>query len=80
MFDVALAMQNIVLAAHALGLGTVHVGLLDAKKVAEILDVPHGFCVVEITPLGHPDPTFGAKAPPRKPLAEIAFKEKWGGN
>ena len=32
MFDVALAMQNLVLAAHSLGLGTVYVGLFDAKK------------------------------------------------
>jgi nitroreductase len=78
MFDVALAMQNMVLAAHALGLGTVHVGLLDAKKAAEILGVPPGFCVVEIMPLGHPDPSFTAKAPPRKPLAEIVFRDRWG--
>ena len=77
MFDVALAMQNIVLAAHALGLGTVHVGLLDAKKAAEILGVPPGFSVVELTPLGNPDPSFEAKAPPRKPLAEIAFRDRW---
>ena len=78
MFDVALAMQNIVLAAHALGLGTVHVGLLDAKKAAEVLGVPPGFCVVEMTPLGYPDPAFEVKAPPRKPLNEIAFKDRWG--
>ncbi len=78
MFDVALAMQNIALAAHALGLGTVHVGLVDAKKAAGILDVPPGFCVVELLPLGHPDPSFEAKAPSRKALAEIVFKEKWG--
>ena len=32
MFDVALAMQNLALAAHALGLGTVHVVFLTLKK------------------------------------------------
>jgi nitroreductase len=77
MFDVALAMQNIVLAAHALGLGTVHVGLLDHQKAAEILGVPPGFCVVELTPLGYADPSLEAKAPPRKELADITFKDKW---
>lgn len=77
MFDVALAMQNIALAAHALGLGAVHVGLLDAIKAAEILGVPPGFCVVELMPLGHPDPSFEHKAPPRKPLAEIVHQDKW---
>ena len=34
MFDVALAMQNLALAAHSLGLGTVHLGAFDAGKVA----------------------------------------------
>jgi nitroreductase len=77
MFDVALAMQNIVLAAHALGLGTVHVGLLDHQKAAEILGVPPGFCVVELTPLGYPDPSFENKAPPRKELSDITFRDKW---
>ena len=78
MFDVALAMENIVLAAHALGLGTVHAGLMDAKKAAEILGVPAGFCVVEMTPLGYPDPAYAAKAPTRKPLVEIVYQEGWG--
>jgi len=72
MFDVALAMQNLALAAHAIGLGTVHVGLFDAKEVAKILDVPANVAVVEMTPLGYPDeePT----APARKELAEIVFQ------
>jgi nitroreductase len=71
MFDVALAMQNLTLAAHSLGLGTVHVGAFDAKQAAAILQVPPGFCVVEMTPLGYPD----EKPPlrPRKELSEIVF-------
>lgn len=76
MFDVALAMENLVLAAHALGLGTVHVGLFDAKKVAEILQVPAGFCVVEMTPLGYPDGE--ARTPVRKELSEIVFYDRYG--
>jgi len=76
MFDVALAMQNLTLAAHSLGLGTVHVGAFDAKKVAEILGVPKGFAVVSMTPLGYP-----AEEPPvrsRKELSEIVFYDKFG--
>ncbi len=75
MFDVALAMQNLVLAAYALGLGTVHVALLDAKKVAGILKVPEGFCVVEMTPLGYPDQE--PKPRPRKELSHIVSFEKF---
>jgi nitroreductase len=76
MFDTALAMQNLTLAAHAMGLGTVHIGLFDAKEVAQLLDVPEGVAVVEMTPLGYPDeePT----APRRKELADIVFQEKYG--
>ncbi len=76
MFDVALAMQNLTLTAHALGLGTVHVGLFDATKVAKILNVPDGFTVVEMTPLGVP--AAEGKTPKRKELAEIVFYESWG--
>ena len=76
MFDVALAMQNLVLAAHSLGLGTVHVGLFDAKEAARILDVPDGFCVVSMTPLGYPDEQPEAR--PRKELSEIVFHDKYG--
>lgn len=76
MFDVALAMQNLVLAAHSLGLGTVHVGYFDAKKAEAILEVPPGFCVVEMTPLGYPDQQPSAR--PRKVLSEVVFYDRFG--
>ena len=76
MFDVALAMQNLVLAAHSLGLDTVYVGDFDAKKVASILQVPQGFCVVAMTPLGHPDQERHPR--PRKKLSEIVFYNRFG--
>jgi nitroreductase len=76
MYDVALAMQNLTLAAHALGLGTVHVGAFDAIKVAKILGVPEGFVVVSMTPLGYPDESPQARS--RKELSEIVFYDKFG--
>jgi nitroreductase len=76
MFDVALAMQNLVLAAHALGLGTVIVGALDAKKAADILRVPAGYGVVAMTPLGFP--AREGKAPPRKELSDIVSYDWFG--
>jgi len=76
MFDVALAMQNLVLAAHSLGLGTVHLGLFDAKSAANILRVPDGYCVVEMTPLGYPDQEPQVR--PRKELSEIVFYDSFG--
>ncbi len=76
MFDVALAMQNLVLAAHSVGLGTVYVGLFDAEEAARILDVPDGFSVVAITPLGYPDQAPNPK--PRRELSEIVFYDSYG--
>lgn len=76
MFDVALAMQNLVLAAHSLGLATVYVGRFDAKEAARILAVPEGYCFVAMTPLGYPAETKNPR--PRKELSEIVFYDQWG--
>jgi nitroreductase len=76
MFDIALAMENLALAAHSLGLGTVIVGGFDAGKVAQILEVPAGFAVVTMTPLGFPD--HKGQVSPRKELSAVLYKEKYG--
>jgi nitroreductase len=76
MFDVALAMENLVLAAHAIGLGTVIVAGFDAKKVAKILEVPDDSTVVSMTPLGFP--AHKGQVSPRKDLSEVLFKDKYG--
>jgi nitroreductase len=75
MFDTALATQNMMLTAHDLGLGTVAMGLFDAPKVAELLEIPSNISVVLLLPVGHPDGE--SKAPPRKELGEIAFQNKY---
>ena len=76
MFDTALAMQNMVLAATALGLGTVYIGAFDSVAAEKVLGVPEGYKVVSMTPLGYPDQE--PKPRPRKELAEIVFKDKFG--
>jgi nitroreductase len=76
MFDVALAMENLVLSAHALGLGTVIVGGFDAVKAAQVLAVPAGFSVVTMTPLGVPDRK--GQVSPRRQLSEVLYREKYG--
>lgn len=77
MFDVGIAMQNLALAACALGLGTVHVGFIpDSKKVDAILGLPEGMVSVEMTPLGYP--AGESKGPPRREMSELVFYEKYG--
>jgi len=76
MYDVALAMENLSLAAAALGLGTVHIGLFDTKKVASILGIPDEYAVVTMTPLGYPE--YQPNPRPRKEFHEIVSYEKFG--
>jgi nitroreductase len=77
MFDIGLAMQNLCLAAHGLGLGTVVVGNFNHQKAAEILGVPQSVEVVAMTPLGYPVSAGGA--PKRKEISEFVFYEKYPG-
>lgn len=75
--DVGIAAQNIMLAARALGLGTVFVGVFDEEAIRALLAIPSSIRLVGLFPIGYPleEKTSG---PPRKPLAEIAFNDKWG--
>lgn len=69
--SVAMAMQNLMLAAHALGLGTcVMTAPLLADHLAEALQVPSGFAITALIAVGHPDET--APPPRRKTLEHIA--------
>jgi nitroreductase len=76
MFDVALATENLVLAAHSLGLGSLHMGLFDAAQVASLVNVPEGVTVVEMIPLGYP--AAESNAPARKELTELVFYDEYG--
>jgi nitroreductase len=75
MFDVGLAMQNLCLAAHTMGLGTVIVGMFDHERVGKILDLPQDIDVVAMTPLGYP--ATSGSIPKRREIAEFVFYEKY---
>lgn len=76
MFDTGIAAQNLCLAAHALGLGTVHVGTLDHKLVDEILELPEDIKSVELIPVGYP--AKEGAAPPRKELVSFVHMNRYG--
>ncbi|MFP4193721.1 MAG: nitroreductase family protein [Desulfobacterales bacterium] len=69
MFDLGLACQNLSIAAHALGLGSVIMGLFDHDKVAEPLNVPQGYEFVTLIPIGYPSKI--PSAPKRRALEEF---------
>jgi nitroreductase len=73
MFDSGLVTQNICLAAHALGLGSVVVGLLDHDKAEEVLKVPEGCELTVLIPIGVPAQI--PSAPKRKELSEFVHQD-----
>jgi len=76
MFDAGIAMEHIVLAAWNFGLGTVHVGSFDAERAEKILNIPQGFTIVEMAPIGYFDEV--PKPTPRRPLSEYIFLNTFG--
>jgi nitroreductase len=76
LLDTGLALQQLILAAHAEGLGTCWVAWFDEAKARAVCNVPPEYRVVALTPLGVPERRPSPR--PRKALAEIAFAEEWG--
>ena len=76
MFDVALALEHMVLEAQELGIGTLYIGSFDAKKAGSVLGVPDGYSCVILLPLGYPNEQPEARQ--RKETSEIVFKNKFG--
>jgi nitroreductase len=76
MADVGIATENMMLAAHNLGLGSVFVGVFDEEALGELLDIPPNIRVVGLFPIGYPADE-AKPGPPRKGLEEIFFFEKW---
>ena len=71
--DTAAATQNILLAAHALGLGACWVGAFNEEEVRHILRVPRGVRPVAIVPIGHPAEKPGVVF--KRPLSEVVRRE-----
>ncbi|MEM3602227.1 MAG: nitroreductase family protein [Candidatus Bathyarchaeia archaeon] len=75
MFDVALAVQNLILEAHNLGLGSVIIGALNFQEASKILNLPENIELVALIPIGYPD---GAPKPTsRKEISNIIHYDKY---
>jgi len=74
--DTAVAVQNTILVAHDLGLGTCLIAAFDEAKVKDALGIPKEIRVVALITLGYPAETKGAVTE-RKTLEEILHYEQW---
>jgi nitroreductase len=72
------AVQNLLLAARAVGLGTTLTTLHRAfdAELRRLLALPPEVEPVVLVPLGHPRDRFGPTR--RRPLAEVAWSDRWG--
>jgi nitroreductase len=73
--DTAAATQNILLTAHAMGLGTCWVGAFREDEVKEALNIPDDVRPVAIIPVGYS--TTKPSQRPRRPINEIVHYDKF---
>ncbi|MEM1640754.1 MAG: nitroreductase family protein [Acidilobaceae archaeon] len=77
MLDCANAATYFMLAAHALGLGTVWIQTLrNTEKLRELLALPPDYVPIALLAVGHPDEQPQVKT--RRPLEEIVYINKFG--
>lgn len=72
--DAAAAIENILTAATALGLGTVWIGGFEADRLREALDIPPEVVPLGVVYVGHP---AEAKEPRTQYLDEAVFWQKY---
>ncbi len=53
--DAAAAIENILLSAHALGLGSCWVGSVNREKLGSLIDLPNDYQIDSVIALGYPD-------------------------
>ncbi len=72
------ALQNLMLAARALGLGTTLTTLhqMHEQEVKELLGIPDDVETMALIPVGWPKGKFGA--PIRMPVEKVVYWDKWG--
>jgi len=75
--DAGRAVQDMLLTAWDAGLGSNWVGS-GGPAAKELLGIPEELDVVAILPFGYPAGATGQGQKTRKPLSEIAHRERWG--
>jgi nitroreductase len=73
--DATIAMDHLILAATALGLGTCWIAAFDMAATRDVLGLPDDVEPVAFTPLGYPDKVSARTD--RMPLDELVRYERW---
>lgn len=80
-YDTSAAIENILLAVTALGLGACWViapciDARDEERMKHLLGIPEDYKAISVLSVGHP--TRPHRPRPRLPRKELVFSEKWG--
>jgi len=71
--DTAAAVQNIMLTAYSLGLGSCWIGAFKEDEVRQVIKAPNGMRPIALIPVGYPNEAPAARN--RRPVSEIMHKE-----
>lgn len=75
LYDLGIISQNLCLKGHELGLGSVIVGAFDHKAAEELLQIPSGYELVALIPIGYPD--HQPSAPKRRAINEFVHYDRF---
>ena len=76
--DASRAIQSMLLAGWADGVGSNWVGFGGMEKARTLLDIPASLDVLAVLPFGYPARAVGKGKKQRKALREVAHNEKYG--
>ncbi len=76
--DASRAIQSMMLTAWAEGVGSNWVGFGGLEQVKPLLAIPAELDVLAIVPFGYPASAVGRGKKERKPLGEVAHRERFG--
>jgi nitroreductase len=76
--DASRAIQSMILTAWAEGVGSNWTGFSGEEEVRSILGIPEAYDVVAVVPFGYPARRLGRGRKNRKPLADVASRDRFG--
>ena len=75
--DASRAIQSMILAAWSQGIASNWVGFDNLPNINPSLGIPQEISILAILPFGYPVDTIGKGQKKRKPLNEVAHRERW---
>lgn len=76
--DASRAIQSMILTAWSEGVGSNWVGFMGPTEVKALLGIPDTLDMLAILPFGYPVQAIGQGKKERKPLSQVAHRERFG--